>query len=322
MEYRPSSISSFAEMRVPVFPAIVNVEVFRGACPCHCGHCPVGRRSFEERESFFGRRDMSMELFRKICEEVAGYPESSLRIHSVGEPLLWPKLVSALELASRANIKTWLFTSGITSDSALLSSLAEKCSIIEVSVNSCSADDYALTKGIDGFQEVRRNIELLSGIIAGKNLGTRLIVSRVESGDEVADQEFLKYWKQTNLVKDAFIRSYHSYNRILSSSDSPQSFKKLPCRVHWTRFNINCDGQAVVCFNELFRHELNPAVVLGDIKKQTILEIWHGQRMEEVRQSDFEGSFKDGDLPCATCSHCQPLNGSAETSEVQLAKVL
>ena len=301
------------------FPNIVNVCVYKGACPCECKHCPVGLTPKSSRKEKFGERSIDLPLFRKIVDDISNYPHSSLRIHSVGEPLLWKDLADALDYLNSKGVTSWLFTSLVTHDKKLLSKLTA-CSIIEVSVNSINESDYKLTKGIEGFELVRRNIEFLSRSIRDKSLTTRLIVSRVESFSDM-DKEFVRYWKDTGLVADAFVRSFHNYNGAISGSSKHR--KPVPCLVHWARFNVNYDGKVIVCFNELFKEpEVDKSLVLGDLNNYSIQEIWQGDKLTEIRKAQLTGDYSHTsftkNLPCLECSYCQPKDTSRQTSEHQM----
>jgi pyruvate-formate lyase-activating enzyme len=315
----------FPDEKTFLFPNIINVEVYRGGCPCRCRHCPVGRIAPETRKKNFGLRAISLEIFEQIATEVARYPHAMLRIHAVGEPLLWTDLERAVAFTHCLSVKTWLFTSAVTKEQSLLETIAENCSIIEVSVNSINEADYARTKGIDAFTLVNRNIAFLWDYIHKNALSTRLVVSRVQE-DRQTDEAFVRYWQGRSYVHDAFVRSYHTYNSLIS--DLPgETTERLhrPCLVHWARFNISATGHAVVCFNELFRSSIEPDLVLGHVSEQSIADMWHGPKLSAIRKAELSGdysklSFADV-LPCKDCIFCQPLNGPNQTSEYQIEKV-
>lgn len=318
---------SFPTEEMYSFPNIVNVEVYRGNCPASCVHCPVGETGVSERTSKFGEKSMDLALFTKIVDEVSEHKHATLRIHSVGEPLLWKNLPDALTIAASKAVRSWIFTSAITIDRSLLETISKNTTILEVSVNSIEAGDYRATKGVEAFELVKSNIEYLHRFIAKQNLYTRLLVSRVQSSDIHADEAFVAYWKATGLVNDAFVRSYHTYNDLLS--DFPEgNYKKQkagPCLVHWARFNISVDGYAVVCFNELFKRELDLSLVLGDVRKETISQIWHGGKLLALRKAEIQKQYSglsfSKKLPCKNCMFCQPLFGQRQTSEYQIKEI-
>jgi len=323
-DFKKLGFRSFQEYS---FPNIVNVCVIRGACPCQCVHCPVGRTPLFKRYERFGCSVIPLSLFKKIVKEMSNFRHSTLRIHGVGEPILWKKLPQALRFASKHNVRTWLFTCLVTENKSLLEELVTYCNIIEISVNSFDNEDYKKTKGIDAFPLVRHNIEFLRKIVKSRNLSTRIIVSRVESEDKEYDPQFIKYWKSTDLVDDAFVRSYHDYNSLLDNKFQRNIRDIVPCLVHWSRFNIDCNGAAVLCFNELFKgKELDESLVLGNINCQTIGEIWHNKKLNKIRKAQMKKDYSIVDftnnLPCINCHSCQPLwHTEKPTSEYQIKEL-
>lgn len=328
-----------AEMNVPFdcnsivlneFPAIVNLEVFRGQCPCRCMHCPVGMVEPQERVARFGLGGMKLELLRKIATEIAEHPPAVLRVHSTGEPLLWPDLSDALAIIRDCGVSSWLFTSAITANQMLLREICQTMRVIEISVNSVSRKDYEATKGIDAFDLVVQNIRFMREVI-GNQKSVRLIVSRVQSNDQWADAAFVAYWKSSGLVDDVFVRSMHTYNNLIPAlsvnaeeNDSSGACHHEPCLVHWARFNISSSGKAIVCFNELFKPEIHPDLVYGDVNELPIATIWLGEKMQAVRSAELADDYSNPmiykELPCKTCVCCQPLFGKkgVQTSEFQI----
>lgn len=303
-------------MQIPSTPAIINVNVLRGACPCSCVHCPVGLTPQGKRAERFGQSEMELDLFEQILEQTKGFGDPpTIRVHAVGEPLLWKHLPAALKKCREAGLTSWLFTSASIDLPGVYRSVSEFADVIEVSVNSCTHDDYNKTKGIDAFEQVYANIGYMKGLSP-----RRLIVSRVQTDDAEADKSFVRYWKDSGLADDAFVRSYHDYNRILNGV-SPAVMTK-PCLVHFARLNIDTDGTVVVCFNELFKQERLPVTVLGNISQTSIPDIWHGEKLHAIREASLSGDYTAlPGLCCCDCAYCQPLDTTRQTSEYQLTQI-
>lgn len=310
----------FCDQKYYEFPNIINLEVFRGACPCACVHCPVGRVALQDRESRFGQAAIELDTFRKVIDEMSAWHHSTVRIHSVGEPLLWNNLIPALDYLKKSPVRSWIFTSLVTENKEILEALCNCCDIVEVSVNSIDAQDYCNTKGIDAFGVVIDNIRYMSTYIKDHQLKTRLVVSRVQSDSREMDEAFVTYWKQSKLCEDAFVRKYHNYNNLLDEKEG-NSGKKVACLVHWMRFSIAYDGTVVSCFNELFHPRLRDDVVMGNILSESIYDIWHGKKFMKLREAELTG-YTTGDFavdfPCRNCFSCQAYDKKHETSEHQI----
>jgi len=287
------------------FPNIINVCVYKGQCTANCIHCPVGITPLEKRIEKFGNTQIELSTFKNIVDQISKHKHCTLRIHSVGEPLLWNNLYSALEYAKEKNIRTWIFSNGITTNKVILKHLVNYTSIIEISINSIDIHDYKKTKGTDTFELVKSNVIYMHEEIKKNNLKTRLIVSRVQSTDKKYDEEFIKYWKETGFVSDAFIRSFHNYNDLI---DLKLEGKKIisACSVHWTRFNIDCNGNVVICYNELFKgSDLDPKFIIGNILKTPIIKIWKGEKLNQIRKAQLNNNYEllkfTDKIPCQNC---------------------
>ena len=306
------------------FPNIINLNVLRGICPCRCIHCPIGLTQIDKRIEYFGEDTIEFSLYKKIVDEIAFQGKKGLlRIHSVGEPLLWNSLPEAVRYSKGKDVKTWIFTSAYTEDMRLLEILCENIDIIEVSVNSTTREDYLTTKGIDGFPVVTAAINYMTAYIQKYSLSTRLICSRVETKQQLIDDQFVEYWKNVPGIADAFVRSYHNYNGLLKDNgllNGCLSEKHLsPCLVHWGRFNIDIDGTAVICFNELFKKNRSRDIILGNVITDSIESIWKSEKMNKLRR--FLLGLSDervGTIPCINCATCQEYPPKVPTSEVQI----
>lgn len=197
------------------FPLYVNLEIYRGHCPCRCVHCPVGVTHPKDRHDRFGIKDLDLKLFKTVIDQMAQHPKSTLKLHSVGEPTLWSSFTEGIEYAQRRGVKQWLFTCAVTEDTKLLESMSENIDIIEVSINSIDPEHYKETKGIDAFHTVMKNIKHMREHMRRKNANHRILVSRVAADDPGGDEEFVKYWRSSGLVDHVFIRKYIPLNECM-----------------------------------------------------------------------------------------------------------
>lgn len=305
------------------FPLYVNLEIYRGHCPCRCVHCPVGVTPPHERNERFQIKHLDFQLFKTVIDEMARHPQATLKLHSVGEPTLWNNFTEGIAYAQRQGVKQWLFTCAVTEDTRLLESMCENIDIVEVSINSIDPEHYKETKGIDAFHTVMKNIRYMREHITRKKINHRLLVSRVATDDPEGDEEFVKYWRASGLVDHVFIRKYIPINEGMKHEKK----KNHPCIIFWVTLNINAEGQSVVCFNHLFEKQVNPRLLFGTIKSQAIEEIWNGAKLTAMRAAELSGDYSKLDcgdlLACPTCPSCRSLYsfGKEETSEWQVGLV-
>jgi radical SAM protein with 4Fe4S-binding SPASM domain len=80
---------------------------------------------------------------------------------------------------------------------------------------------------------------------------------------------------------------------------------RYPCFSLWESFNINADGKVTACCMDW-----EQKLVLGDFSRQTIAEIWKGDKLEEYRRLHVCNEI-DRMPPCITCNYWrwQPMIG-------------
>ncbi|VVB98891.1 Iron-sulfur cluster-binding domain protein [uncultured archaeon] len=281
----------------------LHANVVRGDCPCRCVHCPVGLTPPAERGAKFGSRHMSLPTFKLIVGQLSELPDFTLRLHGVGEPLRWKHLRESLGTVKTAPMRSVIFTSGIGPQD-LLADVVRSFDIVEVSVNSFNREHYLATKGVDAFDQVLSNMEFMRKVIRQEKLSTKIIASKVGDG---TDAEFVQYWNESGIVDDAFARVYHSFTGLIGERGGNPNGRLQPCIVPWKRLNVDYDGKVVVCFDELFKESVpSEDIIMGDVRKQTLKEIFNGERFESVRAAHMamsRGQPFDRAVagPCATC---------------------
>jgi radical SAM protein with 4Fe4S-binding SPASM domain len=163
--------------------------------------------------------------------------------------------------------------------------------------------------------------------IDGNKYSLRLLASRVQTDSKENDDRFVQYWKESRLVDDVFVRSYHTYSNILLPLHKEEVvMKKEPCLVHWARFNMDTNGDVYVCFNELFKENRNLDSILGNIYNSSIRDIWQGEKLKQIREAELSGNYSKltfcKNFSCKNCNTFQPLLSHKETSEKQVNAVL
>ena len=88
-------------------------------------------------------------------------------------------------------------------------------------------------------------------------------------------------------------------DRDVANEPAPKK-RKVTCRKPWWRMSVQWDGTVVPCCLDY-----NNKLVLGNVKDQTLTEIWNGPRMKELRREFLSGKVtnplcKDCDSLCKT----------------------
>jgi radical SAM protein with 4Fe4S-binding SPASM domain len=74
----------------------------------------------------------------------------------------------------------------------------------------------------------------------------------------------------------------------------------VACNVPWEKVSVTWDGEAVPCC-----YDYDKKYPLGNVKSQTLPEIWNGEKMRKLRQE-----FIDNDVRNPLCRACPMLYNS------------
>ena len=102
------ALSRMGLVRISHAPLFVSVEP-AAVCQLKCPECPVGRRDGGISESRHTDRLMSVDLFRKVLEEVKEYAHT-MQFYFQGEPLLNKDLATMIAEAHEAGLYTIVST--------------------------------------------------------------------------------------------------------------------------------------------------------------------------------------------------------------------
>lgn len=276
------------------FPAHLFIEP-TNACNFRCKMCvrtngnnPIGNMDFA--------------LFKKIVDEAKQYGPRSFSLHLFGEPLMAPKIVEMIKYIKESNPRNAVL---LTTNGTLLTSEKSEALIkyrldkIFISFTSPDKRTYFEKTGADKLKEAEENVERL--ITAKKNNKSKkpLIFARmiVEKETEGQIKEFLKRWKEKDVILE--IRDMHNYGGNIEKSHVRKNKKRHPCYHLWFSPSIHWNGDVSACCNDYGRE-----LLLGNIKKQTLNEIWNGAQIRYYRNLHLAGKYD----PVPICQDCDVWN--------------
>jgi len=218
-----------------------------------------------------------------------------LVLHGFGEPFLDKKLIQRIELCSKKKIPTYFSCTPAT----MTIEKAEKAMEAGLGVLKFSLDamDERKIQKIRGkradFEDSIKKILKLLDIKRKKNLKTLLVPCMIDlamgKNDKKMHNKFLKFWKD----KEVFTYIKSQDNRWLYENDedlkSKSHYSKQYCEYPWLSVSIMADGNVVPC-TQISNSEL----VLGNVKENTLEEIWNGKKYQELRKMHITGKFPKG----------------------------
>lgn len=286
------AVTRALELTHRALPPVVHVET-TNACNANCIMCP--RSKMTRRIGF-----MDEELYQGIIEECAPN-KIVLHLHNFGEPLLDRRLAGRIELAKEAGIsRVKIFTNGSLltekkSEELIQSGLDE----IKISIDGGTKNTFeGIRRNLD-YDVVCRNIRCLLDL--KRRLGTsnpriKLVYTTVGS-NELEVEEFRREWE--NKVDKLHVDVAHNWAEASSSAEYPQARGfdvRHPCLRIWNTFTILWNGDVALCCLDY-----DGRVIIGNLKNQTIKEIWQSRQLRQIRKMHTARKFQKLAI-CRDCS--------------------
>ena len=278
------------------FPQYLEIETIN-TCNARCSMCTI-----EDWDRPLIR--MSDEMFEDIAKQLVPHRHllKDVSLYKDCEPLIDKKLadrIAYLKLLKINNV-------GISTNVSLLNE-KKAVDILEAGIDKIILSIDSLKK--DVFERIRlglnfevvmenalRFIELRDKINPETKIRIRMI-DLPENAGEWSD--YFSFWEPKLGNKDICdMRRYHNWGGQLKRKHAIKQidFSELPCTSLWTKVVIHADGTIPLCSVDF--HKLYP---LGDLKTQSIQEIWQASIVEKFRSLHAAGMRGNNKL-CLTCN--------------------
>lgn len=286
------------------FPEKINIETV-SFCNSHCICCPSS-----ELSKVLPQGKMSMDLYRKIIDECSQYPIKMIEPYFINEPLLDKNLIERFKYTKEKLPHTAICLS--TNASLLTPDIVPcllKCvDIFIFSVFGITKEEYEkMMKGLD-FDQTLNNISYFIKYKNEKGFRNMSFIRQVISSDFIlrkGSMEKLKkvnnFWREKGIIWRYFLfstragnlrNSLYNYKNIKNMSGC--WYKSIPLKYIYIMFN----GDVVLCCMDY-----NREVVLGNITRQSIYEIWNSKLYNEIRDKIYFKKSK-GNQDEFLCNRC------------------
>lgn len=297
---------SHKKLNINTYPSVSNIEL-TNACGMKCIMCPRGHM---KRKIGY----ISLELFEKIIKQMKY--NTRIVLHHFGDPLLHPQIGKIIEICHKYGIQASFSTnpSSLTKEK-IKQILDSKLDYLHISLDGATKETYEkIRRGRADYGVAIQNIEkFLKEKNFRKNrknhnlpITTIAIIRMKETKNEIED--FKKQWKNKKGIDFVEIKDFITWDgsikEITSLADEfSHKYKReyyYPCFWPWGKVTVLWDGRVVPCC-----FDYDAKLVLGDLNKQTLKEIWNSKKMQEFRKQNIENSFPKGHL----CINCKEREG-------------
>ena len=262
---------------VTKFPKRVDVEL-SSFCNLTCPLCP---HSFMKRE----QSNMDLKLVRKIANETRGKTEKIV-LHNMGEPLLYPNLIRAINILSRSAY-TILSTNCTLLKGELAKEIANSnLNEIILCLDSMIPERYEKIRKGASYNEVISNI--LSFVKLRKHK-LKVIIQMINIPETIDEQNsFNDYWKDVNGVDKVVLKELSTFRGSIKVNVKKE---KGICIRPFTEFIIHSKGDVVPCCIDYDGLE-----IMGNVNKNSIQEIWNSDKYDYFRKNSKSTNL---------CKNCQ-----------------
>jgi len=266
------------------FPTHLDIEA-SSSCQMRCPMCL--RRAIPNQKS----GAMDFRLYTKIVDECAQRGVYSIKLSWRGEPLLNPNIIKMVRYAKEKEIKDVAF---LTNGERLSENMAKdliKAGLDWISFSIDGLEEtYERIRWPETFGGITRKVKFLKDYRDKNGLKKPLIrVQTIWGAVKNNPGEYFEFWEK--LADKVYIIADQLRYEIAPFPKNPNYM----CAEPWRRVVIGSNGIVPQCITDY--DELNP---LGDVKKQTIYEIWHGEKFNKLRESIKNGKLFNN-KPCARC---------------------
>jgi len=289
-KYRSEWESLPRQMHVRDYPLLVDIEL-ASSCNLKCPMCYTTTDHFKETVK---RKLMKWELFVKVIDEVAGHVPA-IRLSWRGESTLHGKFVDAVRYAKQKGIGEVSFlTNGSKLDLDYFKLLVDAgADWITVSFDGIG-EDYNRIRAPLKYEETLAKLRAAMEYKKARGLAKPLIKTQgIWPAVKKHPQEF---YETLSEVSD--LVAFNPLIDYLESDDEEDIIyeSNFSCPQLYQRLFVSSTGEVMMCNSDEYGKE-----IIGNANQQLIHQIWHGDKLNQIRQLH---SQKDGFKKVSTCKMC------------------
>jgi radical SAM protein with 4Fe4S-binding SPASM domain len=244
---------------------------------------------------------MSVDFYRRICEEAKNYGLPAITVSNNNEGLLQKNLFAYIQAANDAGIMDiFVGTNGLLLTREMGVKLIESgLSRLLISIDAASKETYLKVRKSEKYDLAINNIINFHRLRTemGKFLPLIRVSMVLTSINLHEEQQFIDFW--SDYADIISIQRYipfqgdpNNHDELIPEGRDPMGF--TVCSPLWQRMQIRANGDVIACCH------LSNKLGIGNINESSIHDIWHGERMSEIRSIHLNGKSQEIDV-CKSC---------------------
>lgn len=218
-----------------------------------------------------------------------------LTLHGYGEPLIDPHIVFRIEACSSRDIPTYFSCVPANINVEKISRLMEKgLTVLKFSIDSLDDMEAKEIRGRqNNYTEAYKKIEEVLKIKKDNGYKTKIVCTMLDlSTDEKSIQKqkrFIEIWKDKDVF--AYVKSLDNrwYNDLDEKLQNKSHYETQYCEFPWTSLTVMSNGNVVPC-----TQDYDAKMIFGNIREQSLEEIWNSKKYQQFRQWHISGDFPKG----------------------------
>jgi len=287
---------------------IMQIELTNN-CPFRCVMCPRTHKMTRDTGL------MDINLFKKIIDELVElnpqYKEGTLPIwfHHFGESLTHPDFADFIRYANGKGVGTQMSVNPLMFSKKISQDLIDaNPTHLLVAFDGHDNESFEKIRGLPkAYEKSKENLLafLEQKVASGSKI--RIVISIIdfplngEKGDEMRT-ELESFWRSVPGVDDVLWKPFTIWigdtaaiNGLKRPKTEAEQFmqsymdlRKVTCDFPWKRVAIAWDGGVIPCC-----HDYNNIYPLGNVKEQSLKEVWNGPKMVALRRELRSGNVKN-----------------------------
>ena len=272
------------------------------ACNLKCSYChmsiPQGNREFVTDEPMLDEK--LFDVWMSECQQFAKMIRV-IRFVGMGEPLLHPKITDMIYTVHKYCIaeKIELLTNGVNLNPNFAWDLPRLgLTKMIISVQGIRSEDYVMASGgkfdFDGFI---RHLDHVYQYKRDMQIHIKGIDCTIDDEQKFYDT-FLPFCDTISIEKVGPIYRGVEDNKKNPLGDETQYKAKRQkvtiCPMPFVSMQVNPDGKVVPCYATEY------PCFIGDCNKESLFDIWHGEKLREFRLRMLDGREK-ASANCVSC---------------------
>lgn len=247
---------------------------------------------------------MTPEVFERILKELNTVGVNLVGLHTVGEPFMHKGLEGLLKIAEKNGFNVWLSTNGQFPEriQELCRKVPSTANDYRFSIDGATPQTYEFIRKGATFEKLIKSLEVINGINGGViNRRVAVQINSVLSMTNIYEvplyfEVFGKYcWPEDirfNIINghspdSTFFKNAFPFPNLIR--------RNVPCHTPFRFVYFTCDGRVSLCDGDY-----EAEIVAGDIKENTLMEIWDSATAENVRRAHSDPKNATN-LPCEDC---------------------